>query len=410
MDFPVGIIGAGPAGTAAAIRLSLLGISCLLVDRAEFPREKVCGDAISGKVTTLLHRLDPRMLDRFRALPQQTGIWGIRFTAPNGRVVDLPFPPGGELPAGCPPGFVCPRRTFDHFLHREAVRRPGIRLMTGQDVCEFRQLPGGGWHLGEPDLRVRLLLDAGGAFSTFSRRQAGRDRQPQHYAVSMRAYCRGLSGFHSRSYIELHLLRRLLPGYMWIFPLPGGRANVGIGLRADQAKRKGIRLRAVFDEILHTHPRLRGAQPEEPPRGYGLPLGSRSLPLSGEGYMLLGDAAQLIDPLSGEGIGNAVYSGILAAEQAAECFRNKRWDASFLQAYDQRVARVLGSEMKLSKRLQKLGRYPILLNGLALLLDRRPQALQSLSALYTDLDFRKKLLRPGFWLRLATKKKNLWKN
>lgn len=401
MDYPVGIIGAGPAGAAAALRLSSLGIPCLLMDKAVFPREKVCGGAISGKVTTLLQRLDPRILERFRALPQQNGVWGIRLVAPGGTPIDIRFPAGRELPAGCPPGFVCPRVIFDDFLLQEVRRRPGIRLMTGLEIREPRYLPGCGWHLREPDLKVGLLFDAGGASSAFSRAQAGLRRHPRHYAVSVRAYCRDLPPFPPHALLELHFLRDLLPGYLWVFPLPDGRANAGIGIRADIRKKRGLKLPKAFAERLASHPRLRAAQLESSVQGYGLPLGSRRLPVSGPHYMLLGDAAQLIDPLTGEGIGNAVYSGFLAAEQAAECFRLQRFDAAFMKAYDQRIARVLGAEMELSARLQRAGRYPGLLNAVASILHHHPEAIRQLSAMYTDLNLRKTLASPAFWIKKA---------
>ncbi len=401
MDYPVGIIGAGPAGAAAALRLSYLGMPCLLVDKAIFPREKVCGGAISGKVTTLLHRLNPRILARFRALPQQQGVWGIRFVAPNGIPIDIRFPAGGELPADCPPGFVCPRFIFDDFLLQEVRRRASIRLVTGLEIRRPVYLPGRGWHLPEADLKVGLLFDASGACSAFSRAQAGLRRHPRHYAVSVRAYCRNLTDCPPNGFLELHFLRALLPGYLWVFPLPGGRANAGIGIRADVLKKKRLKLRREFTELLASHPRFRTARLEGSVQGYGLPLGSRRLPISGPRYMLLGDAAQLIDPLTGEGIGNAMYSGFIAAEQAAECFRQQRFDADFMKAYDQRIARVLGTEMKLSTRLQRAGRYPALLNAVADLLNSRPETTGQLSAMYTDLEQRKALASPAFWIQRA---------
>ena len=86
------IIGAGPGGAATALKLSHLGIPSVVVDKAVFPRDKVCGDAISGKAVTILRRIDPGIVERFElATAEQSSVWGIRFGAPNGKVIDVPF-------------------------------------------------------------------------------------------------------------------------------------------------------------------------------------------------------------------------------------------------------------------------------------------------------------------------------
>jgi len=85
------IIGAGPGGAATALRLSYLGIPCVLVDKATFPRDKICGDALSGKVPTLLNRLDPAIMDRFRQRFTPIDVWGIRFIPPSKKLIELHF-------------------------------------------------------------------------------------------------------------------------------------------------------------------------------------------------------------------------------------------------------------------------------------------------------------------------------
>src|SRR5690606_27309351 len=88
---PVFIAGAGPAGAAAALKLARLGIDCILADKSVFPRDKICGDAISGKVIINLKRIDPAILEAFHEQTWKTPVWGIRFVAPNGKVVEVPF-------------------------------------------------------------------------------------------------------------------------------------------------------------------------------------------------------------------------------------------------------------------------------------------------------------------------------
>lgn len=404
------IVGAGPGGCATALKLSQLGLPCLLIDKAVFPRDKVCGDAISGKVTTLLHRLDPALLRRFQSdASLQVGVWGIRFVAPNGKRLDVPFKPLFDAEGETPPGHVSRRLAFDNFLAEEVKRRPDVEFWEGREVLAFERIEGGfavrgkGWEVETP-----LLVVANGAHSRFARLQAGLQKDPAHHAGAVRAYFQGVSGFHPESFIELHFLKEFTPGYFWIFPLPGGYANVGLGMRSDYISRRKFNLKKALLEIVDEHPaiapRFRQARLEGKVMGYGLPLGSKRRPLSGDHFMLVGDAGHLIDPLTGEGIGNAFYSGIIAAEQAQACLQNADFSASFLHAYDQRVARVLGSEMKLSYQLQRLLRYPALANFIANLVDRNPHLIRLVSDMYTDLNLRRQLLNPLFWARILSGK------
>jgi len=399
------ILGAGPGGVATALRLSYLGIPSILIDKARFPREKVCGDAISGKVTTLLHRLDPAILERLKQHARQVGVWGIRFVAPNGKAVDVPFRPSNGYDPEIPPGFVMPRYHFDHFLIGEVERRDNIHFYPQTEVRSISRLPEGGFQLSSTDrrlhLRTPLLIDASGAYSRFGKQIGGLQDESAHYALAVRAYLSGVNDFREGNFIELHFQKDILPGYFWIFPLPGGHANVGLGILKKQAGKLKMPLREKLSEILRTHPRLREAQLVSPIRGYGLPLGSRPRPLSGDHYVLVGDAGKLIDPLTGEGIGNAFYSGFIAAELAAQCLSENDFSAARLKAYDVRVDRVLGSEMQLSYRMQRAGQYPWLLNRIAGIIQSNQGLVDSFSHMLTDFDLRQKLVEPAFWLRQA---------
>lgn len=405
------IVGAGPGGVATALRLSYLGIPSVLIDRAAFPRDKVCGDAISGKVTTLLNRLDPDILQRFNARPIQSDVWGIRFVAPNEKSLAIPFSPNYVRDAKSAPGYVSRREDFDHFLIEEARRRDNIRMLLETDIQQFER-SSRGWLVSSRDGAVqvdtRMLIVANGAHSSFSRRVAGLEKDPRHHAAAVRAYFSNVGRMDRDNFIELHFIRQITPGYFWIFPLPNGMANVGLGMRSDILNRRKLNLRQVFFNLIEQQPglreRFRDAELQGEVKGYGLPLGSRPRPISGSHYMLVGDAAHLVDPLTGEGIGNAFYSGFIAAEQLQQCLAVNDFSASFLKAYDQRVSRVLGSEMRLSYRLQKMLMYPVLVNALASLIGSNRKVLEVLSGMYNDFALREQLARPFFWLKMWFKR------
>jgi geranylgeranyl reductase family protein len=406
------IIGAGPGGAATALKLSYLGIPSILIDKASFPRDKVCGDAISGKVTTLLNRLDPAILERFNAQPLQTDVWGIKFVSPSFRELDIPFRPNYVRKAEEAPGYVSKRIDFDHFLVEEVKKRDNITFYEQTEITTFER-SAQGWTVRSKDgklvIDTRMLIVANGAYSSFSRHQAGLEKDNRHYAAAVRAYYKGVEALDQDNFIELHFIKSITPGYFWIFPLPDGQANVGLGMRSDILSKRKFNLKAELLQLLQEHPKLKerfkNAELVGDIKGFGLPLGSKRRPISGDHYMLVGDAGHLVDPLTGEGIGNAFYSGFIAAEQLQDCLEKEDFSASFLKAYDKRVDRVLGSEMRLSYRLQKMLMYPFLVNLLAHIIAGNQRILEVLSGMYNDFALREQLAKPLFWMKMLLKRK-----
>ncbi len=404
------VVGAGPGGAATALKLSYLGIECVLIDKAVFPRDKVCGDAISGKVTTLLNRLDPEMLKRFNELPFHTDVWGIDFVVPNGKALSIPFQPTYIRDKKNAPGYVCKRMDFDNFLIEEVKKRGNIQFFEGININKYDHSDQG-WKISDKDktfeVNTKMLIVADGANSSFSRKIAGLEKDNAHHAGAVRAYYKNVKDLRKDNFIELHFLEEINPGYFWIFPLPGGNANVGLGMRSDLIKKKSVNLRKVFHEIIESHPtfkeRFEDAEMMGKLEGYGLPLGSKKRILSGANYMIIGDAGHLIDPLTGEGIGHAFYSGFIAAEQAQVCLEQEQYSSEFMRAYDVRVARVLGSEMKLSYRLQRLMQFTPIVNFLVSVIASNKKMLDLLSNMYNDFDLRGQLVKPLFWLKMLFK-------
>lgn len=409
---PCCIVGAGPGGLATALKLSYLGISCVLIDKATFPRDKICGDALSGKVTMLLNRLDPSILQDFDQKSIHAGVWGIRFVAPNNKVVDVPFTSNKEeYTKNAAPGYVCKRKDFDHYLWKFACSRNNITCVEGVEIKQYEKLPQGGYRISNADgslaWETPMLIVAEGAHSVFARKIGGIHKDNKHHAGGLRVYYKGVKDIHP-DFIELHFIRDILPGYLWIFPLPNGEANVGLGLRTDIIRKKNRNLRKTLDEIIKTHPtispRFAEATPLEDVKGFGLPFGSKTRTLSGDHYMLIGDAGSLVDPITGEGIGNAFYSGFIAAEQAQKCLAENNFSAAFLHDYDVRIARVLGKEMKLSYKLQWMLQFPWLANAMGNLMSGSQAIVHLFSEMYSNLDKRNELTNPIFWLKLWFKK------
>lgn len=409
------IVGAGPGGCAAALTLAKHGVPAVLAEKGTFPRDKVCGDALSGKVMRALERLDPSLALALRADARQLPSWGVTFVAPNGKALRVPF--SRHTGQGDAPGAIMPRLDFDALLFGRAQQAPGITALQSVALKRFERTADG-WRISDEAQRTtieaKLVIAADGAHSHFARHVAGLPLEPRHHCAGVRAYYRGVQGLDPQGFIELIFLKELLPGYLWIFPLPGGRANVGLGLRSEVVRRRRVDLKAVMQHLLATHPQLRDrfahAQPEGPIQGMGLPLASKRRALSGDSYFLVGDAGHLIDPFTGEGISHAIISGMHAADVAGEMLlpsseqsgrAGSRPSSPFgAEAYDARVWKRLGQELAISTRLQQLADKPWLFNFVVGRALKNPVLADTISAMFNDLDLRAQLKRPGFYFKL----------
>ncbi|MBI3883515.1 MAG: NAD(P)/FAD-dependent oxidoreductase [Sphingobacteriales bacterium] len=400
------IIGAGPGGCATAMQLARLGIKSVLVDKAIFPRDKICGDALSGKVMDILNKIDPAISDAFEKENSQIGSWGVKFVAPNGKALRVPFRLNFNKEQN-PPGYICKRIDFDNFLVEQTNRFPEIQLLQNVDISEHIKTANS-WILkdktGETEIHTTILIACNGAHSHFAKEFGSIEMEPAHYSAGIRAYYKGVTNLDPDNFIELHFIKDFLPGYFWIFPLANGLSNVGVGVASDTVSSKKMNLKKEMLEIIQNHPefkeRFKNAELVDPIKGYGLPLGSKKRKISGSHFMLVGDAASLIDPFTGEGIGNAVISGMLAAKHAKECIDNEQFDENQMAKYDALVYKRLWSELHLSRKMQQLINYPFLFNMVVNKANRSQLLRETISSMFENIDIRNRLQSPSFYFKL----------
>lgn len=356
--FDVIIVGAGPAGCTAALALKESGLKVALFDKENFPRDKVCGDAIPAVAVKTLNKISPELP---AALGKHEQLLLTRYTEIKygRRILQLQW----KIAA-----YTCPRFHFDNML-LEFVRtytNTAIYLEAGVRNIERTD---NGYRVTDKNgntYAAELLVGADGAQGIVARKLADYTVDREHHIASVRAYYRDVEGVATDK-TEMYMSRDFLPGYFWIFPVAGGMANVGFGMVSKDVADKKINLKAAFYEFIEATPelkhRFKNAEQAGKLEGYSLPAGSRRIVMSGDNFLLCGDAASLIDPITGEGIGNAVLSGYLAAQQIERCFNSAVFSASFMKQYEDEVWASLGSELKLHARGQRLfRRMPGLLN------------------------------------------------
>jgi menaquinone-9 beta-reductase len=302
------IVGAGPAGSTAATVLARSGRTALVVDKAVFPRDKCCGD---GLTTLALRELDDLGL-KPESVPNWRAVDAAWLRSPSGREICLPLPAGQGVFAA-----TTPRRELDASLVQLA-RDAGADVHEGHGIvslnqeCEFVDTTVHGIGV----VRSRYVIAADGMWSP-TRRLLGH-AEPGYLGEwhAFRQYARHITGPASdRLYVWFE--PDLLPGYMWSFPLPDGRVNLGFGVQRDGVRR-GHDMNLLWDDLLQ-RPHIAAAlgpevEFEDRRTAWPIPAGIDRATLSDRRTLFVGDAAMATDVMTGEGIGQAILTGRLAAE------------------------------------------------------------------------------------------------
>ena len=354
--FDLAIIGAGPAGCTLALKLGESGMRIAVIEKDHFPREKICGDALSGKVVSILKRMPDGIFMRFLSHPGKTPSGGIRFVAPDLSSLFLQFPPADNKPPHAP-GYIFPRRDFDQFLVSEVKAMPGVTFFEGEKANTvareqgFMKIATDG-----RSITASMVAFAGGVASKTCELVSPGLSRKYRVSVGLRAYYKNITGFDKEGSIELFFLKDILPCYLWVFPPVNGVSNAGIGMLQEDILKKRVSLQSMMEQCIREVPelsqRFANAERISPFQAHPLPLWRPGNKLSGNGFILLGDAASLVDPFTGEGIGNAMASGEVAAGVVLDCFKSSDFSEKKLAEYDR----------KIMKRLRELRTASILLS------------------------------------------------
>jgi menaquinone-9 beta-reductase len=346
--YDVIVVGGGPAGSVMAWSLARRGVRVAVIERATFPREKVCGDFVEPGGLRILEAMDClRALDHASPLPiTSTRVYFGPHLAYRGSI------PYYEDKHGLPPyGYIVPRHELDtHLLER--ARTASATVYEGCSATEIRREDGlvqVGVRDGKRDftLTSRLVVGADGTESIVAKSFELRQTDRRHISISQRAYVEGISIEGGEATIWFD--DDLFPGYGWMFPMSGGRANVGVGILSETCHRYGLsvpRAFAAFIEKLRIrHPGCAAIQVTGKPLGGVVKMYGGIGPNHFDGGLLIGDAGSFVDPMTGEGITQGMESALIASATVLESLEKGSFDAAFLSRFERDFRRYFDPAM-----------------------------------------------------------------
>jgi len=346
------VIGAGPAGAAAAIRAARGGASVIVFDKAPYGRDKVCGDGLTPRAVGALQELDIELTDAHH-------IAGLRMIA-NSTVRELPWPDGTRFPNH---GAVWPRRRLDAALIDAATD-------AGADVrWEAEALPiienGAvvGVTANGETFHAPLTIVATGAPGAVAKMLGTERVADEPFGLAIRSYA--TSPRHADEHLEACLTLKdengtPVPGYGWMFPAGDGTVNIGVGALSTMKGFKKLNLNTLLDSYRDMVKEPWGlGEYQERPRAWRLPMSAQKR--HGAGWVAIGDAAGLINPMNGEGIDYGLESGMIAADLFLDDV------ATAPDRYDQQVGERFDGFLSTGRRFSFLIGHPFILkNGLRL--------------------------------------------
>ncbi|MBI4636182.1 MAG: NAD(P)/FAD-dependent oxidoreductase [Candidatus Rokubacteria bacterium] len=377
------VVGAGPGGAATAILLSEHGLGVLVLDRARFPRSKICGEYLSPEAVRVLDRLGAlKTLDAVA-----TPLLGMRITAPDGTTVAGRYRPLGPYRPYREHALGVSRTTLDAALaerlralpleFREETRVTDL-ILDGERVVGVETV--------DRDHRARtvrapLVIGADGRTSVVAQRLGCR-RPHRLRRMALVTYVSGLSGCGDSGEVFVDP-----PDYGILNPIEPDRANLSLVVPLEHAAPFSDRLEAFFAarvaQLPHLARRLAGARRAAPVQAMG-PLAYRVTPPRRPGVLLVGDAAGFYDPFTGEGIFSALHGAELAAETVVRALRSGDTSARALAEYERARRTAFGGKARLTRALQLVIRHRRLANLTARVLVRRPALLDLLLGIIGD--------------------------
>ena len=405
--YDVIVVGAGPAGITAALFAKKQNRSVLLVDKAAFPREKICGDGLSTRTLRVLQELG--LYEKFLEECDVNKIDGVIFASPNGTALPINYAEMGK--AKDVEGYTLNRVFFDNFLINEA-RNAGVTVFedfhakrflfnSKKEICG---ITGGKTDAKrEISLEAEIVVCACGIFPKILK------SVKYYYPVSKKCVI-GIKQYYKnveceKNMIEMRFMNSIIEGYFWIFPLKDNIANIGFIIPEKLRRKRKINLKKELENIVSS-PQLadkfRNAQPITKPKAAFLNLGGVKVFKPKARLLIVGDAMGLTEHFTGEGVGNAMFSAKKAAQVIDAAFESGDFSARKMDMYHKICVKVLLREFRVSAIVNKM-KFAWLIDFVMGVAARNAETMTKVAQAVASQKDRKQLLNPLFYIKLLFK-------
>ncbi len=400
--FDVVIAGAGPSGSTCAFHLAKSGCKIALVDKANFPRNKICGDGLTGYTLFELNEMGRNILDEFLSLNKIYPINGVRLYGPDTNYIEFQNVFRNKFTDKfC---YVCKRCDFDDFLFRKLKSFDNISFFENFKVQNIETSKNNiKVYNDASSITAKVLVGADGANSMVSRKLLNYKPIWKHNCLAVQCYYENIKPHEKRNTVEVFFLRETLPGYLWIFPGKDNFYNVGMGLIAGDVRTEKTDIKQLFINIINKYSFLQekfhNAARISKLNTSLIPLGSYKRKMSGERFVITGDAASLTNPFSGEGIAYGMNSGRIAANHIINCLNKNDFSSSMMKQYDKAINKKLRRKLNISYRFQKFAKNPKIINKVIGKVQRNEKLKKTIEMMLKNPSKYKNFFNPVFYYR-----------
>lgn len=324
--FDVAIVGAGPAGSSAAILLGKKGNTVALFDKKAFPRNKICGDGITYKAKSDLSKLG--VLEEIESLdPFKLNGYTLVFSDNS----TLKFESGNKNDF---PAYIISRNDFDNILLKKAMEYSSVEFFPNEEIKNVLPENNGVFSKNNHKYYSKTIIDSSGYLSVLGKH----NRDNEKNALAVRAYYEGMENLDKT--MEIYFTDTVLPGYFWIFPTSKTSANVGCGTFVNIIGERSISLKNLLNDFIKNHPiaskKFKSAKLSGFMEGGKIPLafGDFNWSRVKKNLICIGDAGGFVNPITAEGISYAIKTGIIAAETISNGLEKNKYSEKDLKQFD----------------------------------------------------------------------------
>lgn len=391
---PICIVGAGPAGAIASLNLSKHKIHHIIIDKAIFPRDKVCGENFDGRVMHSLNRVVPGF---FNDLVKQNIV---QFThdfiinVPKG-IIPLKFDENST------PRILAKRIDFDQALMNKVKSSPYVKILEGDLVQDYYYSEESiVFQTKNSEIKTNLGLIGCGYQSGLIKNR----KLEKHLYFFLRAYYKNIKQINETRSIETYYFDVPVRCCLLICPIPNGEYNIELGINKLDYKKLKIRLEDLMDYFINSHPELKTRFKNSicisKPKGVHLPITTSYKMFSDRNIMYMGASSFCVNPITGMGVGNAMIMGEEASNNAIQCLQEQNYSSKATERYATVAKSRLRNELIANKVVNFFFKHLRIAAPLAILLIKSKMFLK----LFSKQDFLKNLFNPSYYLKLVAKK------